>query len=269
MYAGSGTTAGDGQNPTSVRNAELAQLYIRQALQEGIDQNGIVSAIDENYGAPTCSPLPPNSPTTLSAKTPCAYAFSVHNAQVLLKAHGWTIQGGNMTCTSPGTGSTKCGPGIPNNAIIKLNFSYLTSAASPAAAASAQIEIAYWNAIGFDIVGDPQGFNTAISSCFQENMCSWGGGWIYAPDYYPSGESLFATGGSFNLGNYNNATMNADIKTTTSGKGNLTAYEKFAAAQLPVLYVPNGTGTGEVAKSLKGIQPSNPLENFMPEYLHY
>jgi peptide/nickel transport system substrate-binding protein len=269
MFAGSGTTAGSSDNPTSVRNAELAQLYVRQALQEGIDQNGIIANYFENYGEPTCSPLPPKSPTSISANVPCAYKFGIHTAQLLLEAHGWQNQSGNMVCIKPGTASSDCGSGIPNNAILKFNYSFLTTAASPAAADAAELEITDWNAIGFQIEGDPQGFNTAISSCFSENMCSWGGGWIYAPDYYPSGESLFATGGSFNLGNYNNATMNSDIAATTSGKANLTAYEKYAAAQLPVLYVPNGTGTGEVSKSLKGIQPPNPLENFMPEYLHY
>lgn len=258
MLTGSGTTAGNGDptvSDTTTRDNELDQQYIREALQEGIDQNGIIGSIFENYGLPTCSPLPPNSPTALSAKVPCAYSFSVHTAQLQLKAHGWSLQSGNMVCTSPGTSSSECGAGIPNNAILKFNFSYLSSAASPAAADAAQIEITYWNAIGFQVIGDPQGFNTAISSCFQENMCSWGGGWVYAPDYYPSGESLFAAGGSFNLGNYDNATMNSLIKTTTSGTGNLTAYEKFAAAQVPVLYVPNGTGTGETAKTLKGLQP--------------
>ena len=29
---------------------------------------------------------------------------------------------------------------------------------------------------------------------------NWGGGWIFAPDYYPSGEELFQTGARSNSG---------------------------------------------------------------------
>ena len=46
-------------------------------------------------------------------------------------------------------------------------------------------------------------FNDVIADCeagTKYEICSWGGGWSYAPDYYPSGETLFAPGGGFNVG---------------------------------------------------------------------
>jgi peptide/nickel transport system substrate-binding protein len=92
---------------------------------------------------------------------------------------------------------------------------------------------------------------------------------VYAPDYYPSGETLFTPGGSFNPGAYSDATMTSLITATTTGSANLTAYGAYAASQLPVLYQPTATSTIEISKSLKGVQPPNPLGNFMPEYLHF
>jgi hypothetical protein len=63
--------------------------------------------------------------------------------------------------------------------------------------------------------------------------------------------------------------MTSLITATTSGSASLTGYATYAAQQLPVLYQPNATGTGEVSVKLKGVQPPNPLENWMPEYLHF
>jgi peptide/nickel transport system substrate-binding protein len=273
MLPNSGTSAGNSDSPKAQRDAELNQLYVRQALEEGIDQAGIIKNYFENYGEDTCGPVPAIAPTSMAAKQSCEYAFGIHTAQLLLEAHGWSYSGGNMTCTKPGTAAGDCGAGISNNAPLLFDYSYLSASASPAAADAAQLEIADWEAIGFQINGEPQGFNTAISNCFSTNMCSWGGGWIYAPDYYPSGESLFATNGSFNLGNYTDSTMDSDIQATTNGSANLTAYNKYAAQQLPVLYVPNGTGTGEILKTLKTNLKTkfaaNPLGNFMPEYFHF
>ena len=65
------------------------------------------------------------------------------------------------------------------------------------------------------------------------SLCFWGGGWTFVPNYYPTGETLFAVGGGFNVGDYNSATMTADIKATDFGHSNLTAYATYAAQNLP------------------------------------
>jgi len=84
-----------------------------------------------------------------------------------------------------------------------------------------------------------------------------GAGWIYSPEYYPSGETLFATGASFNIGNYFNAQLNADVQKTDFGTASLGAFANLMAVQLPDLYQPNTTndfvagGIGEVINTLK------------------
>ena len=43
---------------------------------------------------------------------------------------------------------------------------------------------------------------------------NWGAGWIFSPDYYPSGEEIFQTGAGSNSGSYSNPTNDANIKAT-------------------------------------------------------
>ncbi len=254
-----------GYNNDAVRDAEMSQLYIRQALQYGIDQPAIISSIDKNYGDPICSPEAPNTPKVIAPTVACAYNFSVSKALALFKSHGWKLEGGYQVCTT----ASKCGTGIPAGSKVTFDYSYLSAAASPAAARVAHIEMDAWKQIGFNIVGDPQGFNTAVKICRTVDMCSWGGGWTYDPNYYPSGETLFSSTGGFNVGNYSDPKMDALIKAEDFGTAPLSGYLSYAATQLPDLWQPEGTGTGETAKSLKGVQAPNPLENLMPEYLHY
>ena len=124
-------------------------------------------------------------------------------------------------------------------------------------------------------------FNSVISTCSANSgkwsICYWGAGWIYSPEYYPSGETLFTPGASFNIGNFNNAALNAAVQKTDFGTASLGKFANIAAQQLPDLYQPNTTndfvagGIGEVINTLKskiGFSP-NPLETFMPEYYSF
>lgn len=252
------------------KHAAIAQLYIRQAMQEAINQDGILDSVNRGYGYPTIGPVPPAAPTSLSAKLKNPYPYSATKAKALLTSHGWVEKSGVDTCES----ATKCGAGIGVG--YTLSFNFVVANGVQSLTTTATDEQSEWAAIGVKVSIQYLSFNQVISDCSGNSgfeLCWWGGGWIYAPDYYPSGESLFASGGSFNVGDYNNTEMNSLIKATTSGKGNLTKYATYAADQLPVLYEPNPTGTGEFAKSLHCVPASacvpNPLEDFNPEYLDY
>jgi peptide/nickel transport system substrate-binding protein len=247
----------------------LEQLYIRQALQESINQTGIIATVDRGYGVPTCSPIPPNTPSSISATIPCAYRYDPGAAISLLASHGWRILDRVQTCTRPGVAASDCGPGIA--AGTTLRFSFIWASGTPAADKTNAAMIAAWRSIGV-LVSRAQGlFHNVVAQCdggsFQ--ICSWGAGWIYAPDYYPSGETLFTPGGSFNPGRYINTKMTNLVTASVTESVPLTAYGTYAATQLPVLYVPNLTTIIEVANALKGVPAPNPLRNFMPEYMHY
>jgi len=255
------------------KSAAINQLYIRQALQESLDQVGIIKKVDKGYGVPTYSPIPPNTPASISGPITNPYPFSLANAKKLLSDHGWKIVGGVQTCENPGTGTNQCGPGVTKG--YTLNFAIVWSSGSPSLDDTFNTEIADWASIGIKFSSSEGTFNQVIADCTSAKqvyeLCSWGAGWIYAPDYYPSGETLFTTKGGFNPGGYSNPTMNSLIDATTFGTATLTKYATFAAEQLPVLYQPNPTAIGEVIKTLKssiGFAP-NPLGNFMPEYMHF
>ena len=86
-------------------------------------------------------------------------------------------------------------------------------------------------------------------------IANWGGGWIYAPDYLPTGESLFATGSVANSGNYSDPKMDQLIKASQqqNGTGPLYKYQDYAAEQLPVIYQPNAyTDPGDVDQRGRG-----------------
>jgi peptide/nickel transport system substrate-binding protein len=262
------------------KHAIVSQLYIRQALQEAVDQTDILQKVDKGYGVPIDSPLPPNTPKSVSglSKTlepvPNPYPFNLSSAKKLLTSHGWKLVGGVDTCESPGTGASDCGASIPKG--DTLNLSILWASGTPALDDTFNAEVADWDSIGFKFSHTEATFNDVIADCeagTKYEVCSWGGGWSYAPDYYPSGETLFAPGGGFNVGGYSNATETADIKATTFGTASLKTFAEYTAKQLPVLFQPQADPTIEYAKNLSAIKVNgiaglaqNPLQNFMPEY---
>jgi peptide/nickel transport system substrate-binding protein len=252
--------------------AAIDQLYVREALQYSIDQRSIIENVDKGYGAPIYSPLPPSTPLTVGVVKDNYFPFNLAAARTLLSAHGWTLENGLLTCTSPGTGPTDCGANIAAGYV--LSFNVVSTAGSTTLEQTMALEIANWQALGIQIVHTTDDFNNVVNDCTGAKafeICSWGYGWSYSPSDYPSGEALFLPGATFNVGAYSDAHMTALIRASLYGKQNLSAYANYAAQQLPVLYQPEANSIGEAAKTLKssiGFAP-NPLGDFMPEYLHF
>ena len=260
-------------NSKSPEAKYLKQLYIREALQDGVDQAGIIAKIDKGYALVNNSPLPANPPAALGVSPANTHPYSLTTAAALLTSHGWTKVGGKLKCTSPGTGATNCGAGIKKN--DRLTISFLYGSGTTSLTDMVQTILSAWSSLGIKTNQVAAPFNSVISDCSAGkktwSVCDWGAGWIYAPDFYPSGEWGFVPGASFNIGAYNDPKMTALVKDTTFGTANLTAYAAYFQSQLPVMFQPNGEGTGEVIKTLKstiGFTP-NPLQNFNPEYYHY
>ena len=164
-----------------------------------------------------------------------------------------------------------------------LAITVLYGSGIPSLQTQVDTEVSEWRSLGIDATENAKPFNEVVGDCVSSSsswsVCLWGAGWIFAPDYYPSGESLFVPGASFNIGAYSNPALTAAVKRTTFGTATLAEYSQITAQQLPVLFQPNGTigyagsGIGEVIKTLKssdgaGFTP-NSLTNFMPEYYHF
>ena len=266
------------KNPQAVF---LNQFYIRQAIQYTVDQTAMIKKIYKGYGYVQINPLPPNTAPAISggASTKNPYKYNPTKAEALLKSHGWVMTGGVLECEKVGTAATDCGTGITKGQKLAVTLVY--GSGSPVLTLQVNTEVSEWKTIGISTKVTLEPFNSVVSDCVGNSanwsICYWGAGWIYAPDYYPSGESLYVPGASFNIGAYSNATLTAAVKSTTFGTSSLKTFANLAAKQLPDLYQPNTTndyvagGIGEVIKTLKskiGFAP-NPLINFMPEYYSY
>ncbi len=259
----------------------LDQFYIRQVLQMTVNQPLMISKIQKGYGYQQINPLPPVTAAAISGPVSKVnpYPYNPTKARALLKAHGWTFGSSGATCAKPGSGSSDCGSGIKKGDALTVTMEY--GSGIPQLAIQVATEVSEWKSIGIDATTLPEPFNKVVGDCVSKttnwSICLWGAGWIYAPDYYPSGESLFVPGASFNIGAYSYAPLTTAVRQTTFGSATLGNFANIAAQQLPVLYQPNstnayaGSGIGEVIKTLKskiGFTP-NSLTNFNPEYYYF
>jgi peptide/nickel transport system substrate-binding protein len=104
-------------------------------------------------------------------------------------------------------------------------------------------------------------------------MGDWGSGWVFSPDYYPSGEDLFLTGSFANYGSYSDPTNDAMIKATLAPNATqqtMWNWENYIAKQVPVIWMPDyADPITEIAANLKGVTPLNTFFYINPEDWYY
>ena len=260
--------------------AEYKQLYLRQAMQSAVDQPAMISKFLKGYGVPTYGPVPvlPHNDLVDKFEQSNPYPYNLSHAKDLLTSHGWkVVSNGTDTCQKPGSGKGQCGAGIPKGA--QLNFTLVYASGTQWQQQVVQVEQSAWNSIGIKTALVANTFPTVLQGyaapCMSGSPCTvemgwWGGGWEYSPDYYPSGEVLFATGAGSNAGNYSSAKADSLIAQTTNTSTNLDAYQNYIAEQLPNIWQPNADyELSEVANNLRGVAPQNPFSNLFPEYWYY
>ena len=108
------------------------------------------------------------------------------------------------------------------------------------------------------------------------DMEYWGAGWIYAPDYEPTGDELWSCTGSgasvqyagSDSGGYCDPQAESDILATetSSNVQAMYTYEDYLAKNLPVVWLPvSDAQLSEINKDLKGTGPQDPLLQIYPE----
>jgi peptide/nickel transport system substrate-binding protein len=258
----------------------FAQLYFRQALQSLVDQDSIIAAAAKGYGVPTTGPIPlyPDSALVSPLERQNPYPFDLAAARKQLTEHGWNVvPGGTSSCARPGTGPGECGAGI--GAGQKLQFDLLYSSGQQTVDTAMRSLKSNAAQVGIQLRTSTAPFNTVIGTAVPCSgpkctwqLANWGGGWVYAPDYYPTGEDIFGTGAASNVGSYSDRTMDGLIRETTihGGTAPMLAYEDALARALPVIWQPNYTySLTEVANGLSGVTPQNPFGTITPEDWHY
>jgi peptide/nickel transport system substrate-binding protein len=248
------------------------QSYVRDAIQETYDQAADIKAFYAGYGSPTVGPVPtfPKNPFVSSAESHDPFGFSTSNALSLLTSHGWKLIGGVATCES-----SACGTGVKIGTKLVINMPY----ASGSLALTQQLDQLKSDAAkaGIDFVLTSEPFDTVIGNTSVCKMgtkaCSWeinnwGGGWIYAPDYLPTGEELFQTGASANYGSFSDPEADKLIAATTTSSNlkYIYAYENYLVKNIPVLYQPNPAyALSEISTKLGGVTQESTL-NVTPEF---
>jgi peptide/nickel transport system substrate-binding protein len=251
----------------------FSQLYVRQAMQDLVNQPLYIKKIFKGYAVPTYGPVPVlpanNYASALEKSNP--YPYSPAKAKSLLTSHGWkVVPGGTDTCIKPGTGAGECGAGIPAGTPLKFTEQYSTGVQSTTEEVTA--EKASWATEGINVTIAPASFDTVIGNaiacpkgCGWE-MQNWGGGWTFAPDYYPTGEDLFQLGSEANYGDYSDFVNQTLITKTIDTNATLTSWENYLAKQLPDVFQPNQAySLTEYNKDLKGVTPKNPFTGIEPE----
>jgi peptide/nickel transport system substrate-binding protein len=235
------------------------QTYFRQAFQHLIDQNGWINAFLNHTAIPTYSPIPLSPPSPLvsaSAVSTNPYPFSVSAAKQLLTANGWkVVPGGTTTCVKPGSGAGQCGAGIKQGEGISFNLDYQSGVVAIQSEMNDLSAQAKKIGISLNLTSHP--FQTVVGAAVpctaNQPTCkweaeNWGAGWIYGPDYLPTGESLYNPGAAANAGSYNDPATTKLIGATITGPASqetqaLTAYAKRIEQQVPVVFGPTSVGT--------------------------
>jgi len=253
------------------------QPYFRQALQQMIDQNSDINNAMSGYGYATYGPVPlkPGNDFLDTSQQHNQYPFNTQAAAALLRANGWTVNsGGISTCANAGSGAGQCGGGIPAGAQASFKLEYSSGEAALDKEMQTLKRDFATAGVQIDLTTAP--FNTVLehaTPCTPDQACTWdmqfwGGGWIYAPDYYPSGDEIFSTGAAANYGGYTNAQMDTLITATETSatSSSLGPYQDYAAKQLPVLWMPTAyPQLSAISTRLQGADPQNPLLSIAPE----
>ena len=264
------------QSTVSDHAAIIKQLYFRQALAYLMNQAAVIQGPLKGYGTITVGPVGNNPVTSFLSPTGKAgdpFPYNPTKAKSLLTSHGWTVvPGGTTTCTNP----SLCGPGITQGSALSFNFPYATGAAWTEAEMTQLQSNAL--ALGIKLNLEPKPFNQvtalAAGNCVVAkipcnwDMANWAGGWSFAPDYLPTGETLFVCGSIANSGGYCDKTNDAMINQTltSSNLSFMYSWQDYLAPQLPLMWQPSAVYyLAEVANNLHGVLPQEVTLNLTPE----
>ncbi|WP_328421971.1 peptide ABC transporter substrate-binding protein [Streptomyces sp. NBC_00443] len=255
--------------------AVFKQLYARQAVQRSIDQASLAKVVFNGTAVAGYGPVPQGQASDFVSQVQKdnPYPFSTKAARALLTGHGWSEQGGVMTCTSPGTGASQCGAGVAKGTRFEMQvLSQSGSTVTGNMMSAVQSSLAR-TGIKFSIRTAP--VNSVLSQTPQckasQSICKWqlsffgtAGSWYFPA--FPTGDSLFQTGGGSNFGNYSNPDVDKLISasTTSSSTQAVQDYSAALAADLPVIWLPEPVYQVSVIRNGLGGFSQDSLANFHP-----
>jgi peptide/nickel transport system substrate-binding protein len=254
------------------------QLYVRQALQELVDQESMITAVAHGYGYPTSGGVPtqPLNPwaavnqSSNSGQGP--YPFSVSDAASLLAAHGWKPVSGVLTCVA----AALCGAGVAADTRLSLTLDYTAGTAYQQQEAAILKSDFGQAGIQLNVVAQSRDTIAGESAPCQpaQPRCRWDilmSGWNFTgPRFEPTGDPLFATGAPSNAGSYSDREEDMLISKTRTSDSLLVFqdYAQYTANNLPSIWMPDFYTVQATSGKLANVG-SSPLATLLPEYWYF
>jgi peptide/nickel transport system substrate-binding protein len=227
----------------------FADVRVREAIADAINQPEMIGLAMHGHGVPVYGPVPPIPATFLS---PAAQAgdypvgYDPAKAKALLKLAGFT----------PGRDAILQRNGrrlaftlmIPADQPMRIEMAESIQQNLAAVGIEMKVHQVEFNQMMALEVGPPEGWEAMM---FASSISP-----------YPSGEDEFKTGGFYNANGYSNPLMDRliDASTYKSGLDGLFAYQDYASAQQPVIFLPVEAYAVLVRNGLEGVQNFlNPL----------
>ncbi len=265
---------------TTPEGQVIKQLYFRQALEYLINQEAVISGPLRGYGTVTVGPIgsqPVTSYLSSKGRQGDQFPYDPAKAKQLLSSHGWkVVPNGTTTCTNP----SLCGAGVKQGQAMNFTLPYATGI-NWIDSEMTQLK-SNASQVGINLNLEPKPFNqvTAIggggcvvthASCAWD-FANWGGGWAFAPDYEPTGETLFQSGSAANSSGYTNSQNDSLIQQTLTSSSLTPLYnwQDYLQTQLPEMWQENGVyELTEIASNLHGVTPQAPTLNLTPENWYF
>ena len=253
------------------------QVYVREAMEELVDQTTDIKDYYHGDATPTYGPVPkvPQTAFLSPVEQTNLYGYSPTGAKSLLASHGWTEQNGTDSCTRPGSAANECGPGVASGTKLSMTLLYASGTPAFQNVIEAMQSAASTAGIQLQLRSEPaNSVGAALVPCkSSQAVCSWqliadGNGWGYGLDYQPSGDEILATGADANWGSYSSATADSLINQThysdsASAFGRL---ETYLTKNIPLIWLPEQpVQVSAIKNNIKGVGTQGPLLSITPE----
>ncbi|QSO50003.1 peptide ABC transporter substrate-binding protein [Alicyclobacillus mengziensis] len=250
--------------PGSSTRSIFDQLYVRQALQMGLDNQGAAQDIYKGYAVPLFGPIPSTPKTQFfdpNLKDP--YPFNINKGKQLLESHGWKEVNGVMTKGSQ-----------------KMKFTMMYVSGTTSSLDQDELMKQDWAQEGIDVTLKPVPFSTFISVVSNPKNTNWdlatGSGWVYTGlASYPSGGQLFATSSPVGTG-FSDPKEDALIQAThvpyatqQQAMQHFYQYEDYTAKALPFLWGLNVAGLTVTAPTVHDVNKYMNPATYFPQMQYW
>jgi peptide/nickel transport system substrate-binding protein len=243
------------------KNPDVAffkDVRVRDAIADAINEPEMIQLIDHGLGVAIYGPVPPQPPTFLSPEMRAGHypvSYNPEESRKLLQEAGYT----------PGPDGIMQKEGKP------LSFNYLSLSGDAMIEQMTEMMQGYLAKVGIRMNVREVEFNQLIALLTNPNAKWQAAGLGQSTGGYPTGEDLFGTHSFENAGGYSNPLMDKLISDSTDKPGltGLFAYENYASAQQPVIFMEVGNVSMLVRDRILGAENFvDPAYNYYPDQLY-